>query len=69
MFYNQRENEIGENPYMDIFVNMQWKRASIFVKYVNAFQDWPTSDYFSAYRYLRPQKALKFGVHWPFYIK
>ena len=69
MFYNQRENEIGNNPYMDIFVNMQWKRASIFVKYVNAFQDWPTSDYFSADRYLRPQKALKFGIHWPFYIK
>lgn len=69
MFYNQRSEEIGDNPYMDIFINMQWKRASIFVKYVNAFQDWPTSDYFSANRYLRPQKALKFGVHWPFYIK
>ncbi len=69
MFFNQRKEKIGENPYMDVFINMQWKRASIFVKYVNALQDWPTSDYFSANRYLRPQKALKFGVHWPFYIK
>lgn len=69
MFYNQKSDKYGANPYMDVFVNMQWKRASIYIKFVNAFQNWPTSDYFSADRYLRPQKALKFGVHWPFYIK
>ena len=32
-------------------------------------QDWPESDYFSACRYLKPQTALKFGIHWPFYVK
>ncbi len=69
LFYNQRAEKIGENPYLDVFVNLQWKRASIFVKYVNAAQDWPKSNYFSANRYLKPQKALKFGVHWPFYVK
>lgn len=69
LFHNQDREQIGDNPYIDLFVNMQWKRASIFVKYVNAAQNWPTSDYFSAYRYLRPQTALKFGIHWPFYIK
>ncbi|MEF9986671.1 MAG: putative porin [Bacteroidales bacterium] len=69
VFHNQEKEKIGENPYIDIFVNLQWKRASIFVKYINAAQNWPTSDYFSAYRYLRPQTALKFGIHWPFYIK
>lgn len=69
MFYNQQSEEIGENPYLDVFVNLQWKRASIFVKFVNAAQDWPESDYFSANRYLKPQKALKFGIHWPFYVK
>lgn len=69
LFYNQHSEQIGDNPYLDVFINLQWKRASIFVKYVNAAQNWPTSDYFSANRYLRPQTALKFGVHWPFYIK
>lgn len=69
LFYNQQSEEIGENPYLDVFVNLQWKRASIFIKFVNAAQDWPESDYFSANRYLKPQKALKFGIHWPFYVK
>lgn len=69
MFHNQNLEKIGDNPYLDAFINLQWKRASIFVKYINAAQNWPTSDYFSAYRYLRPQTALKFGIHWPFYIK
>ena len=69
MFYNQTDEQIGNNPYIDAFVNLQWKRASIFVKYVNVAQGWPTSDYFSAYRYLQPEGALKFGIHWPFYLK
>ncbi len=67
LFHNQDKEKIGNNPYIDVFVNLQWKRASIFVKYINAAQNWPTSDYFSAFRYLRPQTALKFGIHWPFY--
>ncbi len=69
VFYNQKVEEIGENPYIDLFVNLQWKRASIFVKYINMAQGWPTSDHFSAFRYIRPQKALKLGIHWPFYVK
>ncbi len=69
VFYNQKVEKIGENPYLDLFVNLQWKRASIFVKYVNMAQGWPTSDYFSAFRYIRSQKAFKLGIHWPFYVK
>ena len=69
MFYNQREEEIGGSPNIDIFLNLQWKRACIYVKYINAGKGWPTGDYFSAYRYIKPQKALKFGIFWPFYIK
>lgn len=69
MFYNQKVEKIGGTPYVDLFVNLQWKRASIFVKYVNATLGWPDNDYFSTFRYIRSQKALKFGIHWPFYIK
>jgi hypothetical protein len=67
VFYNQRTEKIGNTPYIDAFVNMQWKRASIFVKYINAAQGWPDNDYFSAFRYIRSQKALKLGINWPFY--
>lgn len=69
VFYNQKIEKIGETPYVDLFVNLQWKRASIFVKYVNAALGWPDNDYFSTFRYIRSQKALKFGIHWPFYVK
>ncbi len=69
VFYNQKKEKLGETPYIDLFVNLQWKRASIFVKYVNTALGWPTSDYFSAFRYIRSQKAFKLGIHWPFYVK
>ncbi len=69
VFYNQRTEKIGHTPYIDLFANLQWKRASIFVKYINMAQGWPDGDYFSAFRYIRSQKALKLGIHWPFYTK
>lgn len=69
VFQLQNIREIGNTPYIDLFVNLQWKRASIFIKYENAFLGWPSSDYFSALHYIRPQSAIKFGIHWPFYVK
>ena len=32
---------------------------------------WPmdSADYFSAHGYIRPQRAFKFGVFWPFYMQ
>jgi len=68
-FYMQNNRKIGNYPYIDAFINIQWKRASIFVKYLNASQGWPDGDYFSANHYIRPQTAIKVGIHWPFYIK
>ena len=69
VFYNQNREQFGECPYFDAFVNIQWKRACIFVKLVNAGMGWPMdeADYFSAANYIRPQRAFKFGVSWPFY--
>ncbi|MCL2738991.1 MAG: putative porin [Bacteroidales bacterium] len=67
-FRIQNQREIGNNPYIDAFANLTWKRATIFVKYINAAMPWPSGDYFSALGYIRPQKSIKFGVTWPFYI-
>ncbi|MBQ3881151.1 MAG: putative porin [Bacteroidales bacterium] len=71
VFHNQDKEQFGECPYFDAFVNIQWKRASIFIKYVNAGMGWPLdeADYFSAAKYIRPQRAFKFGVSWPFYLQ
>ena len=69
VFYNQRTYEWGNNPYIDLFVNAQWKTASIFVKYTDAFSAWPERGHFSAANYIRPATAFKFGISWPFYVK
>ena len=67
-FYAQNNERIGLVPYCDIFANIQWKRACIFLKFTNAFQDWPSSDYFSAYHYVKQTRGFKFGILWPFYF-
>ena len=68
-FHAQNKELVGNNPYIDVFVNLQWKRASIFLKVVNVAQGWPNKDIFSAYRYVKPYRTFKVGIHWPFYIK
>ena len=74
VFYNQTEREYTNGPYFDVFVNVQWKRACVFVKYQNAGGGWPLRrrDYFSADRYIVTKsgmEGLKFGVYWPFYTQ
>ena len=55
-------------------MNVQWKRACIFIKYQNAGGGWPMDkfDYFSADRYIVTQNGidgLKIGIYWPFYAQ
>ena len=67
-FYNQREEQYGNCPYFDAFVNMQWKGVCLFFKMENAGQGWPMkkADYFSAHHYIHPSRIVKFGIWWPF---
>ena len=45
-FYNQVDEQYGMIPYCDVFINVQWKRASIYVKYLNAFYKvWDHPEY------------------------
>ena len=71
VFHNQNTELYGNCAYIDAFVNIQWKRACIFIKAVNVNMGWPNKsvDYFSASGYIAPQRAFKFGIHWPFYIQ
>jgi hypothetical protein len=67
-FHLQDKREIGDFPYIDVFVNMKWKRATIFIKYLNLGQEWGNKDYFSALHYIKPQRVIKVGIAWPFYL-
>ena len=71
VFHNQYTREYGNCPYIDAFVNIQWKKASIFVKMVNVNMGWPNKsvDYFSAAGYIAPLRAFKFGMTWPFWVR
>ena len=70
VFHNQTTHEYGGCPYIDAFVNIQWKRASLFVKAINVNMGWPNkqADYFTADGYITSQRAFKFGITWPFYV-
>ena len=70
VFHNQTDEKFGGCPYIDAFVNIQWKRASLFVKAVNVNMGWPNkkADYFTAAGYITTQRAFKFGITWPFYV-
>lgn len=73
VFYNQDKYAYNNGPWFDAFINVQWKRASIFIKYQNVGNGWPMkhADYFSADRYIVTQSGLpglKIGVFWPFYV-
>ena len=70
VFHNQHEREYGNCPYIDVFVNVQWKRVSLFLKAVNLNMGWPAkhADYFSADGYINTQTAFKVGISWPFWI-
>lgn len=70
VFHNQVEEKYNNGPYVDAFVNIQWKRACIFVKYLNATQTlFDKHDYFSAHHFIQSQSAVKFGIYWPFYTQ
>jgi uncharacterized membrane protein YgcG len=69
VFFNQNTEKYGNCPYVDAFVNIQWKRVSLFVKAVNVNMGWPykKADYFTADGYIATQRAVKFGITWPFW--
>ena len=69
VFMNQKEEQYGNCPVFDVFVNFQWKKVSLFLKMENMGNGWPADrhDYFTAHHYIQTPATLKFGISWPFY--
>ncbi len=67
-FYNQREIEVGNYPYVDAFVMGKWKRMRIFLKYQHLNKGlFGNGEYFSLAGYPLNPGMFKIGISWGFY--
>ncbi len=66
-FYRQTEKQLGNYPYVDVFMNLQLKRFRFFLKVEHLNSGWINQNYFSVLHYPRNTRDLKFGLSWTFY--
>lgn len=67
-YYNQREVEVGNYPYVDAFLMAKWKRMRIFLKYQHVNMGlFGNGEYFSAANYPLNPGMFKMGISWGFY--
>jgi hypothetical protein len=66
-FYLQNSKKTGDYIYGDIFINLQIKRAILFLKYVNLGSLLGDYAYFTVPSYPMPDDGFRFGVSWMFY--
>lgn len=63
-----REIEVGNYPYVDLFVMAKWKRMRIFLKYQHLNKGlFGEGAYFSAANYPLNPGMFKIGLSWGFY--
>jgi len=67
MFYTQNNKRIGDYLYGDVFVNMQIKRANVFIKYQHINSGWKDFNFYMIPHYPQQSGALKIGIIWRFY--
>ncbi len=63
-FYVQKEQKIGEYPYVDVFLNIHVKRAQVFLKYEHFNAGWNSYNFYATANYPALGRSLKFGIVW-----
>ncbi len=66
-FYLQNQIKVGNYPFLDAFVNLQLKRARIFLKFDHVNQSLMERNYFLTMGYPYSPMRFKWGVSWNFY--
>ncbi len=67
-FYNQREKQLGDYIWMDVFVNAKWKRMRILLKFEHLNYDmFGARNYFTVLHYPTNARVFKIGISWNFY--
>jgi hypothetical protein len=67
LFYVQNEKELGDYVYANVFLNLQIKRARLFIKYYNLGSAFGNYNYFMVPSYPMKDGGIRFGVSWMFY--
>lgn len=66
VFYLQNEIELGNYPYVDLFMNVKIKRAKFFIKYEHANAGLNGFNYMEVPYYPNGGRALRVGLWWGF---
>lgn len=66
-FHLQTVRKIGDYPFVDLFLNMQLKRARIFIKWDHLNYGMLNNNYFHTIGYPANRRLIRFGVSWNFY--
>jgi len=67
MFYHQDVRQIGNYPYLDVFITAKLKRTRFFLKFEHVNEGLLYKDYFHVLHYPIRGRAFKFGLSWTFY--
>lgn len=66
-FYLQQEKQIGNYPYIDVFLNLKIKRARIFGKIEHINSGLFGYSYYLVPHYPNADRTFKFGISWCFF--
>ncbi len=66
-FYNQRDVQIGDYPYMNAYADFFLRRMRFFLMAQHVNYGWPNFEYFSAPHYGYNHRSFKLGLQWSFY--
>ena len=66
-YHIQEEEEIGNYPFLDVFLNVKLKRTRFFLKYEHVASGLLGENYFTVLHYPMNQRVFKFGLSWTFY--
>lgn len=68
MFYQDKnKQQIGNYPFIDLWLNVRLKRTRFFVKLEHFNSTGSRKDFYHAISYPAYQRMLKFGLSWTFY--
>ncbi len=67
IFYNQDTREIGNYPYVNLFLNAKLKRTRFFIRWDHPYAGLIRKDYFHVLHYPGSGRVVRFGLSWTFY--